>query len=202
MTLMPMHPLVGALRAALSGDSATMLRGDWDFSEGRLPATDLTPAAVLIPIILHPDPTVLLTRRTETMRRHAGQVAFPGGRIDPEDAGPVAAALREAQEEVGLDPSRVEVVGVTDTYETGTGYMITPVIGLVPPGLPLLAAEAEVAALFEVPLTHLLDAANHQIRQAEWQGRLRSFYEIHWDGHRIWGATAGMVVNLARRVGS
>ena len=201
MTLMPLHPLVGALRTALTRDSATVLRGDWDFSEGRLPGADLTPAAVLIPIILHPDPTVLLTRRTETLRRHAGQVAFPGGRIDPEDAGPVAAALREAQEEVGLDPSRVEIVGVTDTYETGTGYMITPVIGLVPPGLPLLAAEAEVAALFEVPLTHLLDAANHQIRRAEWQGRLRSFYEIHWDGHRIWGATAGMVVNLARRVG-
>ena len=200
MTLSVMHPLIDALRSALNRDSTSALRGDWDFSEGRSPAADLKPAAVLIPVILHPEPTVLLTRRTETLRRHAGQVAFPGGRIDAADAGPVAAALREAQEEVGLDPAVVDILGVTDIYETGTGYSITPVLGLVPPGVALTAAEAEVAALFEVPLVHLLDAANHQIRQAEWLGRLRSFYEIPWDGHRIWGATAGMIVNLSRRV--
>ena len=201
MTSVVMHPLIGALRNALQGDSGPALRGDWDFAEGRSPAANLTPAAVLIPVILHPEPTVLLTRRTETMRRHAGQVAFPGGRIDAEDASAVAAALREAQEEVGLDPALVDILGATDIYETGTGYSITPVIGLIPPGVALAAAEAEVAALFEVPLAHLLDAANHQIRQAEWQGRLRSFYEIPWDGQRIWGATAGMIVNLSRRVG-
>lgn len=200
MTVLVEHPLIDALRTAVFADSPKALRGDWDFSEGRLPGANLTPAAVLIPVVMHAVPTVLLTRRTDTLRRHAGQVAFPGGRVDPEDTGAVAAALREAHEEVGLHPSHVDVIGTTDTYETGTGYTITPVIGLIPPGLPLVAAEAEVAALFEVPLAFLLDAANHQLSQAEWQGRVRSFYEISWDTHRIWGATAGMIVNLARRL--
>ncbi len=200
MTLSATDPLFDALRAALSGDSGLALRGDWDFTEGRLPGTNLTPAAVLIPIVMRRAPTVLLTLRSDTLRRHAGQVAFPGGRIDPEDAGPVAAALREAHEEVALHPSDVEVLGATDTYETGTGYSITPVIGLIPPELPLVAAATEVAAMFEVPLAFLLDPANHQRRQTDWQGRLRSYYEISWEAHRIWGATAGIIVNLARRM--
>lgn len=193
------HPLIDALRVALKATSGPVLRGDWDFVDGRFPAPDLTPAAVLIPVVMHAEPTVLLTRRPETMRRHAGQVAFPGGRIDPDDAGPVAAALREAHEEVGLHPAHVEVIGITDTYETGTGFSITPVVGLIPPNLALVAAEEEVAALFEVPLAYLLDPLNHRLSQAEWQGQLRSYYEIGWETHRIWGATAGMIVNLARR---
>ena len=200
MTVITAHPLIEALRRSLDGPADTALRGDWDFTTGSEAPRDLTPAAVLIPIILHAEPTVLLTRRTDTLRRHPGQVAFPGGRVDPEDDGPVAAALREAHEEVALHPDHVEVLGITDSYETGTGYRIVPVVGLLPPDLPLVPAEAEVAALFEVPLAHLLDAANHRLEQAEWQGRLRSYYQIDWETHRIWGATAGIIVNLARRM--
>ena len=177
------------------------LRGDWDFDRGadRVGST-LTPAAVLIPIIDRAEPTVLFTRRTDTLRRHAGQVAFPGGRIDPEDDGPVAAALREAHEEIALPPAEVRVLGTLDPYETGTGYRITPVVGLVTPDLPLVPCESEVAAIFETPLAYLLDPANHQLNEAEWQGRLRRYYAIDWETHHIWGATAGIIVNLARRL--
>lgn len=177
------------------------LRGDWDFvgdDIGR--SAVLTPAAVLIAVVTRARPTVLFTRRTTTLRRHAGQVAFPGGRIDPGDAGPVEAALRESYEEVALDPADVEVIGATDTYETGTGYHITPVLGLIAPDLPLVPAADEVASMFEVPLDFLLDPANHQQRQREWQGRLRTYYVIAWETHEIWGATAAIVVNLARRL--
>ena len=184
-------------------DHKPVLRGDWDFVPGTVPPGHaLTPAAVLIPIIDREEPTVLFTRRTDTLRRHAGQVAFPGGRIDPEDDGPVAAALREAHEEIALPPAEVEVLGTLDTYETGTGYSITPVVGLVTPDLPLVPCEAEVAALFETPLAHLLDPANHQLLEAEWQGRLRRYYAIDWETHHIWGATAGIIVNLTRRLTS
>lgn len=185
-------------RAVGPGDGR---RGDWDFpgNEGET-APALTPAAVLIAVVTHDRPTILFTRRTDTLRRHAGQVAFPGGRIDPEDADATAAALREAHEEVALPPAAVEVIGVTDVYATGTGYHITPVIGLVAPNLPLVPAAAEVASIFEVPLDFLLDPANHQLRQSEWQGRLRSYYVIAWETHAIWGATAAMVVNLAKRL--
>lgn len=192
--------LIARLRASLAAP-AGVLGGDWDFDIGTArsgPA--LTPAAVLVPVIARREPTLLLTRRTDTLRRHAGQVAFPGGRIDPEDADAVAAALREAHEEVALPPEKVEVIGTADPYETGTGYHITPVIGLVPPDLPLVPHEAEVAAVFEAPLAYLLDPANHQLREAEWQGRLRRYYAIDWETHEIWGATAGMIVNLSRRL--
>ena len=145
-------------------------------------------------------PGVILTQRTETLRRHAGQVAFPGGRIDPGDAGPVGAALREAQEEIALPPDTVEVVGITDSYRTVTNYVVTPVIGVVPPDLRLTPSEAEVASVFEVPLAFLLDAANQHERVAEYQGRERRYYEILWQDRRIWGATAAMLVNLSRRL--
>jgi 8-oxo-dGTP pyrophosphatase MutT (NUDIX family) len=194
--------LLERIREAV-GDRAykPALRGDWDFATGAAPTgRALTPAAVLIPIIDRDEPTVLFTRRTDTLRRHAGQVAFPGGRIDPEDDGPVAAALREAHEEIALPPSEVEVLGTLDSYETGTGYSITPIVGLVTPDLPLVPCEAEVAALFETPLAHLLDPANHQLLEAEWQGRLRRYYAIDWETHHIWGATAGIIVNLTRRL--
>lgn len=160
----------------------------------------LTPAAVLVAIVDRAEPGVILTVRTDTVRRHAGQVAFPGGRIDPEDDGPVAAALREAEEEIGLRPGDVEIVGIADRYRTGTGFDITPVLGVVPPELPMSLQPQEVAAVFEVPLHHLLEPCNQLLKTMEWQGRERSFYEIEWEGQRIWGATAGMIVNLSRRL--
>ncbi|UVO51825.1 CoA pyrophosphatase [Sphingomonas sp. SUN019] len=159
----------------------------------------LVSAAVLVPITDRARPGVILTQRTETLRKHAGQVAFPGGRIDPgEDA--IAAALREADEEIALPPSAVEVIGVADLYRTGTGYSITPVIGVIPADLPLVPSEAEVASVFEVPLDYLLDPANHVAASAMWEGRERRYFEIPWQDRRIWGATAGMIVNLSRRL--
>ncbi|RDE06569.1 CoA pyrophosphatase [Sphingomonas aracearum] len=190
--------LAQRLRAALAASrSDALLTGDaTEFATAGTPV----PAAVLIPITDRPRPGVILTQRTETLRRHAGQVAFPGGRIDPEDADAIAAALREAEEEIALPPAAVEVVDVTDPYRTGTGYVVTPVIGVVPPDLPLVPAEAEVAAVFEVPLDFVLDAANHVEAEIVWQGRNRRYYEIGWEDRRIWGATAGMIVNLSRRL--
>ncbi len=163
-------------------------------------APTLTEAAVLVAITDRAVPGVILTQRTETMRKHAGQVAFPGGRVDPEDADVVAAALREAEEEIALSPADVTVAGVADRYRTGTGYHITPVVGVVPPDLRLRASEAEVASVFEVPLGFLLDPANHREGRGVWQGRERRFVEIGWQDRRIWGATAAMIVNLSRRL--
>ena len=156
-------------------------------------------AAVLVAITDRSDPGVILTVRREHLRTHAGQVAFPGGRIDPgEDA--VAAALREAHEEILLEPAAVEVIGTVEPYRTVTGYVVTPVVGVIPPDLPLEPHEHEVADLFEAPLAFLLDLANHQQERALFQGRERHYYEIHWNGRRIWGATAAMIVNLSRRL--
>jgi 8-oxo-dGTP pyrophosphatase MutT (NUDIX family) len=163
------------------------------------PVSGLTPAAVLVAVTDQVEPGLILTTRTETLRRHAGQVAFPGGRIDPgEDA--IMAALREAEEEIALPPSRVELVGPADRYVTVTGFQVTPVIGVVPPDLPLVPSAAEVMDWFEVPLAFLLDPANHAEREVDWQGRRRRYYEILWNERRIWGATAAMIVNLARRL--
>jgi len=157
------------------------------------------PAAVLIAITDRPEPGVILTVRREHMRTHAGQVAFPGGRIDPgEDA--IAAAIREADEELGLDPEAVEVVGEIEPYRTVTQYVVSPVIAVIPPDLPLEPHEHEVADWFEAPLAHLLDPANQQRRSALFQGRERHYYEIMWNEQRIWGATAAIVVNLSRRL--
>lgn len=160
----------------------------------------ITPAAVLVPVVDRPDPTVILTLRPETMRRHAGQVSFPGGRIDPDDDGPVAAALREAEEEIGLPPAQVEVIGQADIYRTVTGFEVTPVVGIVAPGLTLKPSPGEVAAVFEVPLHYLLDPAHQHERTAMWRGHERTYFEIEWEGRRIWGATAAMIVNLSRRL--
>lgn len=163
------------------------------------PVSGLTPAAVLVAVTDRAEPGVILTRRTETLRRHAGQVAFPGGRIDPgEDA--IAAALREAEEEIALPRDRVELVGPADRYVTVTGFQVTPVIGVVPPDLPLIPSAAEVADWFEAPLAFVLDPANHLEHEVDWQGRRRRYYEILWNERRIWGATAAMIVNLARRL--
>jgi len=156
-------------------------------------------AAVLIAITDRPQPGVILTVRREHMRTHAGQISFPGGRIDPgEDA--IAAALREAEEEIGLKPAQVDVWGAADLYRTVTGFAVTPIVGQAPPDLPLAPHEHEVADWFEAPLSFLLDPANQQRMSAEFGGETHSFYEIVWQGRRIWGATAAMLVNLTRRM--
>jgi 8-oxo-dGTP pyrophosphatase MutT (NUDIX family) len=190
--------LAERLGTALAADhSPLLLPGDhYEFDPDLLG----NPAAVLIAVTDRPAPGIILTQRTETLRRHAGQVAFPGGRIDPDDDGPVAAALREAHEEIALPPHAVQVVGITDSYRTVTNYLITPVIGVVPPDLPLMPSEAEVASVFEVPLDFLLSASNQREQVAEYQGRERRYYEILWQDRRIWGATAAMLVNLSRRL--
>ena len=159
-----------------------------------------TPAAVLVAVVERAQPTVILTERPATMRTHAGQISFPGGRIDPGDADAVAAALREAEEEIGLDRGAVEVIGVADLYRTVTGFEVTPVLAVVPPGLPLRPHPGEVAAMFEAPLHYLLDPARQTERSLAWRGRERRYYEIDWQGRRIWGATAAMLVNLSRRL--
>jgi 8-oxo-dGTP pyrophosphatase MutT (NUDIX family) len=163
-------------------------------------STPLMSAAVLVAVTDRPEPGVILTQRTDTLSRHPGQIAFPGGRIDPGDSGPIAAALREAEEEIALPRDQVIVIGVADRYRTVTGFEVTPVIGIVPPDLVLVPSAAEVAQVFEVPLDFVLDTANHVEATVEWQGRNRHYYEITWNGHRIWGATAAMIVNLSRRL--
>ncbi len=179
--------------------AAPVLAGDHiDLSQ--LPTDHLKPAAVLVPITDRPRPGIILTQRTDTMRRHAGQVAFPGGRIDPEDDGPVAAALREAEEEIDLPRRHVSVIGTTDPYRTVTGYEVVPVIGVVPPDLTLTPSADEVASVFEVPLSFLFDPANHRRVSRMWEGRERHYYEMLWEDRRIWGATAAMIVNLSMRL--
>ena len=165
----------------------------------RTPAASPTPAAVLIAITDRPEPGVILTLRRDDMRTHAGQVAFPGGRIDPgEDS--IAAALREAWEELGLETRLVTPVAAIDPYLTVTGYAVTPVIGIIPPDLPLEPHEHEVADWFEAPLAFVLDPANQRAVEVEYLGRMRTYYQIDWQGRRIWGATAAMLVNLTRRL--
>lgn len=186
-----------ALGDGMARDTILLAGDDSDLS---LAAEDgLTAAAVLVPVTDRARPGVILTQRTNTLRRHAGQIAFPGGRLDPgEDA--VTAALREADEEIALPPSAVTVVGAADRYRTVTGYTVTPIVGVVPPDLVLRPAEAEVASVFEVPLDFLLDPGNQVEATTKWQGRERHYYEILWEDRRIWGATAAMIVNLARRL--
>ena len=188
--------LADRLRQALSAEpSGPLLEGD--LPEERSAAN--IPAAVLVGITDRPEPGVILTVRREHMRTHAGQVALPGGRIDPgEDA--TAAALREAWEELGLDPATAEVVGEIDPYRTVTGYVVTPVLAAVLPDQPLSPHEHEVADWFEAPLDFILDPDNQQRKSALFQGRERHYYEIMWNDRRIWGATAAMIVNLSRRL--
>lgn len=156
-------------------------------------------AAVLIAITDRPEPGIILTQRPRTMRDHPGQVAFPGGKLEPgEDA--IAAALREAQEELALDPAAIRVIGETDRYLTGTGFDITPVLAVVPPDLPLRADPREVESWFEAPLALLMDERNWTRSSVFWRGAERGFYELDYGGYRIWGVTAAICANLSRRL--
>jgi 8-oxo-dGTP pyrophosphatase MutT (NUDIX family) len=170
-----------------------------------LVTTPPVPAAVLVPFLLGGTPGVLLTKRAAHLNKHAGQVSFPGGRIDPGDSGPEGAALREAHEEIGLDPTRVEVIGRLGDYVTGTGYRITPVLGLLPADsdladLGLFESSDEVEAIFTLPLSVLLDPKAPERRRAHFRGRWREFWVWPHPDHYIWGATAAILVHLAGRL--
>ncbi len=158
------------------------------------------PAAVLVPIVARDDLTMLLTVRTDGLPTHAGQIAFPGGKVETTDASPAAAALREAQEEIGLDATYIEPLGFLDSYRSGTGFHIMPIVALIEPGFTLLPNPGEVADTFEVPLAFLMDEANHQQHARPWQGRQRHYYAIPYGDRYIWGATAGMIKNLHERL--
>ena len=188
--------LADRLREALQRERGLpLLEGDSVEQEGGT----LVPAAVLIGITDRVEPGLILTVRREHLRTHAGQVAFPGGRIDAGES-VVAAALREAWEELGLQPETAEVVGEVDPYRTVTGYVVTPVLAVVEPDQPLSPHEHEVADWFEAPLAFVLDAQHQQLKSALFRGRERQYYEIVWNDRRIWGATAAMLVNLSRRL--
>jgi 8-oxo-dGTP pyrophosphatase MutT (NUDIX family) len=192
-------------RLRLGGSHAVPKRGDFDLNplmRGEQPAGRvLKPAAVLIPIIERREGLrVLFTRRADHLARHAGQVSFPGGRVGDEDDDAVAAALRETEEEVGLARSFVDVRGELARYETGTGFAIQPFVGFVREGFELKIDASEVAEAFEVPFGFLMDPANHTQQSANWQGRERRYYAMQYDRHYIWGATAGILVNLYERL--
>lgn len=177
-------------------------RSDDDLNPGLGPRpTMLRAAAVLCAVVPRPEGLrVVLTQRPETMRQHPGQIAFPGGKVDPTDASPLAAALREAREEVGLTHDLVDVIGPIDPYETRTGFAITPFVALVSPRFRPMPCEREVAAVFEAPLDHLMDFGAHERHSRVFHGAERHFWAIPWQGWFIWGATAGMLRGLAERV--
>ena len=184
------------LRSALDSP-ATELPLSGDFPELRADAA--IPAAVLIAITDRPNPGMILTERHERMRTHAGQIAFPGGRTEPGEE-PVDAALRESFEELALNRAAVELVGTLGEYRTVSGYVITPVIGVIPPDLQLQPRQSEVAGWFEAPLGYLLNPANQRVEKTVFGGRERHYWVIEWEGNRIWGATAAILINLARRL--
>ena len=179
-------------------------RGDYDLNPALRQFDDqplLRSAAVLVPIVHRPAGlTVLLTRRSAHLSSHAGQVAFPGGRIDDSDDGPVDAALRETEEETGISRDFVTPVGLLDAYETGSGFVIIPVVGVLREGCTPVASPHEVDEIFEVPFAFLMDVANHQSHSGVWAGQERRYYAMPYESHNIWGATAGMIVNLRERL--
>ncbi len=197
---------IDALRARLLSDAPALplrpTRGDYDLnpSARSLAPRELAPAAVLLPIVTRAAPTVLLTRRSENLPRHAGQVSFPGGRVQDSDASLVATALREMTEETGIAADFVSIAGFLDVYETGTGYAILPVVGVLREGFAVKPDAREVAHVFEVPLAFLLDPANRQEHVLEWKGGMRRVYAFQYEAHYIWGATAAMLVNFAERL--
>ncbi|HEV7251568.1 MAG TPA: CoA pyrophosphatase [Mesorhizobium sp.] len=193
-----------ARAARETGPFATAYYGDHRFdadADSYVAPASLRDAAVLVPVVDRPDAaTLLLTQRHSSLRSHSGQIAFPGGRIDASDASPEEAALREAYEEVGLEPGRVEVVGRLPDYLTGSGYRVAPVLGVVRPSFELTLNPHEVEAAFEVPLAFLMDPANHGRQSRMWQDRERFFYAMPWRERFIWGVTAGIIRTLYERL--
>lgn len=188
---------------SLTDPMAQGARGDLDLNPSmweRAGVAATKPAAVLVPVIDRDEPTVLLTIRTQDLASHAGQVAFPGGKIDPKDESPVAAAMREAGEEVGLAPALIEPLGYLDLYLTFSGFRILPTVARVRPDLKLKLNPGEVTEAFEVPLSFLMTPANHQRRSRAWKGVEREYYAIPFGDRYIWGITAGIVRNLYDRV--
>lgn len=190
------------LRARLSEIVAEPLSGDVAHGDDVLAILDRppVPAAVLVPVILGPKPGILLTKRNAHLSKHAGQVSFPGGRIDADDEDAEAAALREAQEEIALDRAQVEVIGRLAGYVTNTGYLITPVVGLLPPDIALRPAPAEVEAVFELPIEVLLDPEAPKRQRHHVRGHWREYWVWPHPDHYIWGATAAILVHLAQRL--
>jgi 8-oxo-dGTP pyrophosphatase MutT (NUDIX family) len=175
-----------------------------DLEKQRVAASggSLTPAAVLLLVVNRPgEPTVVFTQRTAHLADHAGQISFPGGRMEEGDEGPAHTALREAREEVGIDPALVDILGELPDYHTSTGYRVRPVVGWMEPPLEYAPDPYEVADVFEVPLGFLLETANHRYESAFYKGRLRHYWAMPWQGRFIWGATAGMLVTFQRIVG-
>jgi 8-oxo-dGTP pyrophosphatase MutT (NUDIX family) len=187
----------------LTDPSITPKRGDHDADPvmAKIAAVrPIRPAAVLIPVVDHPEPTVLLTQRAQHLPDHPGQVSFPGGKIDKTDESPMHSALREAEEEIGLDRAHVEPIGYLDLYMTTLGYRIVPLVARVRPGFSLTLNMAEVDNVFEVPLAFLMDAANMQRHSREWQGMTRHYYAFTFGERYIWGVTAGILRNLRDRI--
>ena len=189
----------GAADAAEAAALREATRGDHDLNPGMTPpSAALRPAAVLVPLIDHPDGmSVLLTQRTPHLSAHAGQISFPGGRIEEGDADATEAALRETEEEIGLTRGHIRVIGRLDTYVTGTGFEITPIVGMVKVPFPLTIDPFEVSEAFEVPLSFVLNPSNHRRMTREFEKRKRVFFVLPFENRNIWGATAGILVNLA-----
>uniref|UniRef100_Q07T36 NUDIX hydrolase n=1 Tax=Rhodopseudomonas palustris (strain BisA53) TaxID=316055 RepID=Q07T36_RHOP5 len=187
--------LTDASLVPASGDAGTDRM--WQIIAEEMP---VRPAAVLIPVVEHDEPTVLLTMRASHLNSHAGQISFPGGKIDPTDASPLEAALREAEEEIGLDRSFVEPVGYLDLYATGFGFRILPTLARVKPGFELTINTSEVDDAFEVPLSFLMNPTNHQLHSKEFRGAERSYYAMPFAERYIWGATAGILRVLYERI--
>lgn len=171
-------------------------------AEEGVPETALTPAAVLVPIVLRDGvQTLLLTQRTAHLKDHAGQISFPGGRVEVEDPSIIHTALRETEEEIGLARDRIDVLGFLPEYRTGTGFRVTPVVALVHPPFDLQPDPFEVAEVFEVPLSFVLDPANHQQHSLHYRGALRNYFAMPYGDYFIWGATAGMIRSLSECLG-
>lgn len=188
---------------ALNDPSAPAVRGDLDLNPetwAKAGVAAVKPAAVLIPVVDRPMPTVILTTRTDGLPSHAGQIAFPGGKIDAGDATPAGAALREAEEEIGLAPGLVEPLGYLDLYLTFSGFRILPTVARVAPGFLLTLNGHEVADVFEVPLSYLMAPENHRLKSRDWKGIIRHYYEISYQDRYIWGVTAGILRNLYERI--
>lgn len=187
----------------LNAATASNERGDHDLNPGFRPEVSLRPAAVMVGLVERGDTmNVLLTRRTDNLEHHPGQISFPGGHIEEEDLDATAAAIRETHEETGISPKCIEIIGSLDTYITRTGFSVEPVVGIISPPFDISPDPSEVAEVFEVPLAHFLNPANHQRSERNFEGNMRMFYAMPYGEYYIWGATAGMLFNLYQVLGN